>query len=127
VNFVIGNKGYMAGGTNNFINKKDLWEYNPVTDTWTQKADCPGTGRYSGIGFSITNYGYIGLGQTGALGTFLKDIWEYNPATNTWTRKIDFPYEGRGTAVAFSINGKAYAGAGGTPYNFYKDLWELTP
>ena len=35
-------------------------------NTWTQKANFGGAPRYGGIGFSIGNYGYIGMGWTGA-------------------------------------------------------------
>lgn len=46
----------------------DFWEYDPNTDTWTQKADIPGTktGRAYGVGFSIDGKGYVGLGYDNA-------------------------------------------------------------
>lgn len=126
MSFVIDNKGYVGCGRGTSTNLKDLWEYNPVSDNWTQKASLPGNGRYLGVGFSIGNYGYVGLGQTGTLGPFLNDIWEYNPVTNSWTRKVDFPASGRVYTIAMAINGKAYIGTGVTPSMLYKDLWEFT-
>ena len=68
---------------------KDFWEYDPATNTWTQKADFGGTARYVAVGFSIGSKGYIGTGDDD-LNQFLKDFWEYDPATNTWTQKADF-------------------------------------
>ena len=44
-------------------NTKDFWEYDPVGNTWTQKADFGGTARYAAVGFSIGNKGYIGTGH----------------------------------------------------------------
>ena len=65
---------------------KDFYEYDPATNTWTQKADFGGTGRYYAAGFSIGSKGYIG---TGGLVLLFKDFWEYTPATaqtpGTWT------------------------------------------
>ena len=36
----------------------------PATNTWTQKADFGGAGRYYATGFSIGSKGYIGTGYT---------------------------------------------------------------
>jgi hypothetical protein len=44
---------------------KDFWEYDPATNTWTQKADFGGTARYSAVGFSIADKGYLGTGTDG--------------------------------------------------------------
>ena len=56
---------------------KDFWEYDPSTNTWTQKLDFGGTARHGAVGFAIGNKGYIGTGYNGTSGT--KDFWEYNP------------------------------------------------
>ena len=55
-----------------------------AADTWTQRADFGGTGRYAAVGFSIGSKGYIGTGND-SHATLLKDFWEYDPAANTWT------------------------------------------
>lgn len=92
------------------------------TDTWVQKANYGGGSTFSGIGFSIGDKGYIGLGDN-ASGTQFQQIWEYDPTTNVWTQKADFGGGTRSNAVAFSIGGKAYVGTG---YNSVpqKDFWE---
>ncbi|MCU0436281.1 MAG: IPT/TIG domain-containing protein [Raineya sp.] len=64
--FVIGNKGYVVGGTGNASTLlNDLWQYTPQTNTWVRKAnllrDKP---RTEMVGFSIGNRGYIATGQT---------------------------------------------------------------
>jgi len=46
-----------------YHNVKDFWEYDPVANTWTQKADFGGTTRQRAVGFSIGGKGYIGLGS----------------------------------------------------------------
>lgn len=43
--FVIGDKGYIACGNGGNLNGpyfNDLWEWNQLTDSWTQRADYPG-------------------------------------------------------------------------------------
>src|SRR5437870_3933251 len=59
VGFSIGTKGYIGLG-NNYI---DFWEYDPNTNTWTQKANFAGNARSGAVGFSIGNKGYVGTGS----------------------------------------------------------------
>ena len=66
----------------------DFWEYDPVKNSWTQKADFPGVARSQAVGFGTDTKGYIGTGWEGKYR--LKDFYEYNPASNIWTRKADF-------------------------------------
>jgi N-acetylneuraminic acid mutarotase/surface antigen len=126
VGFSIGNKGYVgmgntiAGGTQ--VTYTDFWEYDPVTNIWTRKAD--GKARMRPVCFSVGNKGYVGLGFNNE-----KDFWEYDPAADTWIRKTDFSGIGRDGAVGFSIGNKGYAGTGcGNGSNiYYKDIWEYDP
>jgi N-acetylneuraminic acid mutarotase len=134
VGFSIGSKGYIGTGfgyiNNAFAYKKDLWEYNPATDAWTQKADLGGTKRAHATGFSIGSKGYIGTGQDG--GTLLSDFWEYDPGTNSWLQIADFPGLARKCAPGFSIGNKGYLGTGmvfypeGPPLHLV-DFWEYDP
>ncbi len=128
--FSIGNKGYMGTG---FVHlngvsssRKDFWEYDPATDSWTQKADVMGNPRADAVGFSIGSYGYIGTGW-GNSNYFM----QYNPAQNVWVLQNDIGGSMRGNAVAFVIGSKAYVGTGfslvnGQTINL-KDFWEFTP
>lgn len=127
VGFSIGTKGYI--GTGNYSNL--LWEYDPLTDVWTQKASLPDSvGRSDAVGFSIGTKGYIGLGRKSLSegSDYYKDFWEWDQATNEWTQKADFGGPARAYAVGFSIGNKGYAGTGQNyedsirPY--YKDFWE---
>lgn len=129
VGFAIGNKGYM--GTGNYQSQggpslyyNDFWEYDPATDTWTQKRNIPGVGRYGAIGMSIGNKGYIGTGDSN--GSSIKDFWEYDPETDSWTRKTDFGGTERVGAAAFTLGDKGYVGTGWNTAGC-DDLWEYTP
>lgn len=129
VGFSIGQKGYVGMG---FANsgaidiRKDLWEFDPASNTWSRKGDFPGKERGSAAGFSIGQKGYVGAGFSA---DFEKDFWEYDPATDAWERKADFPAVARHNAAGFSIGQKGYLGTGGGAPNEIKqkDFWEFDP
>ena len=121
VGFNIGLKGFIGTGvdrTNGQIFYNDFYEYDPLVNTWIQKANFPGLARSGAVGFSIGQKGYIGTGYTGQMDC--KDFWEYNPQNNLWTRKSDFAGLARSEAVGFSIGQKGYIGSGSN----YSDFWE---
>ncbi len=125
VGFSINNLGYVGmGGTTGpgFLN--DLWEFDPATSVWTQKADFPGLGRVGTISFSIGNKGYIGTGFRTANRA---DFWEYDPGNNAWTQKADFGGIPRRAATGFSIGSKGYAGGGYDDNALLNDFWEYDP
>src|SRR5438034_510996 len=82
VGFSIGAKGYLGTGINGsccpFNLLKDVWEYDPTTDAWTQKTDFGGGLRGWAASFAIGNRGYVGTGQANN-GILKKDVWEFDP------------------------------------------------
>ncbi|MBP9882027.1 MAG: T9SS type A sorting domain-containing protein [Chitinophagales bacterium] len=127
VGFSIGEKGYIGTGYKfdkdyNEIYYKDFWQYDPILNSWTQKADFGGTARSGAVGFSIEDKGYLGTGST-------NDFWEYDPLTDIWKQRSDFAGSSRGYAVGFSIEKKGYVGTGtaGLYGNAYIDFWEYDP
>lgn len=109
--FAIGDKGYIClgqGQTNPYF--KDTWEYDPINDTWSQKADFSGSARRQAVSFVLGNEAYVGTGQD-ALG-LCKDFYKYNPETNSWEQLNDFPGTARRQAVAFTMGDQAYLGTG---------------
>jgi len=95
-------------------------EYDPVTNTWTRKADMP-TARGDMVGSSpvvdgkiyvIGGYGGVSLvSPTGS-----PTVEEYDPATDTWTRKADMPTP-RWSLATCAVDRKIYA-IGGAPSSF---------
>jgi N-acetylneuraminic acid mutarotase len=121
----IGGRGYIGLGHINAVvdvQYKDWWEYDPATNSWTQKADYAGGKRYHAAGFSIGNLGYVGTGRDTTFSN-RRDFWEYNPVTNTWTQKAMFGGQARRGAVGFSVNGRGYIGTG----SGLSDFWEYNP
>lgn len=120
--FSIGFKAYVTTGqgeTNAYF--KDTWEYDLVTQTWSQKADFLGEARRQAVSFVMGNLAYVG---TGIAATGLKkDMYSYNAATNTWTQLNDFGGSARKEAVAFSMGDQAYIGTGDGGFKL-NDFWE---
>lgn len=134
--FVIGTKGYAGMGAK-YSNTSslptlynDLWEFDPVLNIWTQKANFSGSNRYGAFGFGTSTKGYVGGGGATISGvaTYYNDLWEYNPTSNSWIQKANFPGVGRLNAFSESINDKGYIGGGATfaPSNYvlFNDFWE---
>ena len=123
VSFVINGKAYIGLGNGNNPYFKDFWEYDPATNTWTQKADFGGTGRQA-VAFAIDSFGYAGTGLD--INGYTSDFWKYNPNTNSWSVIAPFGGGNRKQAVAFAMDGKGYVGTGDDGA-FTNDFWIYTP
>lgn len=129
VGFATSDHGFICTGVDDSsINLDDLWQWDPGTNAWTQKADFPGGPRREAAAFSINGIGYVGFGRLGPSGPFFKDLWAYDPATDTWTQKASLPGIGRSSPGVFVLNNKAYV-MGGCPGTapYLNDLWEYDP
>jgi hypothetical protein len=122
--FSIGTKGYIGGGNNNGSFKNDVWEYNPTTDAWTQKAGVPAN-EYLASSFVIGTKAYVACGYNTA-----NAVYEFDPVANTWTAKAPLPGTVRYITMGFSIGTKGYCGTGynpNNPYNSFNDFYEFDP
>lgn len=136
--FVTNGLAFVVGGRSNGIDYPQMWAYNPITDTWSQKASFPGIARKQATAFAINGKGYYGLGNTGT-STFFDDFWEYDPVDDSWTQKADFPAGARYNTWQFVLNGIAYVGGGNSAgasgpfhadafsYNPVTDTWNTSP
>ena len=106
-------------------------EYDPATDTWTQKADMP-TARHC-LSTSVVDgkiYAIGGLGKPG-----VTDAWgnlaatvveEYDPATDSWTTKASIP-GGKHWLSTSVVDGKIYAIGGKVIANAWATVEEYDP
>jgi N-acetylneuraminic acid mutarotase len=126
VAFGTATKGYITTGlaADGVTKLKDTYEYDPVANTWTKKADFVGTARYDATAFSINNIGYV---ATGFDGNYTKDFYSYNPATDTWTVKQGFQGFKRKQAVSFVYGGKGYVVTGIDNTTYPNDFWVYDP
>lgn len=91
--FVINNKAYVFGGLmqsmGNGSNK--LFEYDPISNAWTQKASLPGAGRMNSLAFTYNGKGYVVGGQVVSGSSVASECWIYDPATNQWQQSSNLP------------------------------------
>jgi IPT/TIG domain len=97
-----------------------MWEYDPVIDSWSRKADLPDTLMEGAFGVGIGNRGYAGLSQ-GKYGS--RGWWEYNPVSDSWIRKADYPGPRMDWACGFALHGKVYAGLGNISQSGDNNEW----
>jgi PKD repeat protein len=81
VSFVLDTLAYAGTGYRETAGKwyRDFYKYSSTTNTWTPIATLTGVARWEGVGFSIGNKGYAGVGAD-SVGDFLQDYWEYTPS-----------------------------------------------
>ncbi len=97
--FSIGNKGYCF--QRNTLG--DMWEYNQVTDSWTQKATFTDTAwNNTPLGFAIGGIGYILFQDYGTL-------YAFNPVANIWETKTTYSLTTI-WSVVFAVGNKAVFG-----------------
>jgi N-acetylneuraminic acid mutarotase len=91
--FSVNGKGYIMVIRTNVagVFSRVVWEYDPVTDNWSQLSNFPGTPRTGASIFVINNKAYYGLGTSESL-NYLGDIWEFDGITKKWSQKRNFPY-----------------------------------
>ncbi len=109
--FVINGKAYVCGGdkTGSFDVYKNVQEYDPATDTWTQKANLP-IAMDGAFACSVNGKGYVIGGFNGSAA--IANVYEYDPTADTWTTKTSYP---GGQAIfpsGFVIDNKIYVGLG---------------
>jgi hypothetical protein len=127
--FSIGNFGYVYASNDLYPGSPSnvFFQYDPETDTWTEKATCPANRMISMVGFSLQGKGYIGAGNV-LFSEEDQQYWEYDPKLDEWLRIADFPGEPRLGAVAFSTTNFGYVGSGQiTGANPAPDFWRYNP
>lgn len=134
VAFAINGKGYVGTGMDNanalLGNKlKDLWEYDPLVNAWTQKADFPGSGGngiYFSTAFTVDNKGYVCGGKWGP-SLYSSQLWEYKPSNDEWIQRANFPPGVRYQLSSFSIGNFGYVGLGANQDTYKKDFYRYNP
>lgn len=121
--FIAHNDKIYTGTGSNFSsgNLGDWWEYDIITQQWSQKASIPGT-RHHPFFFEIGDDIYVGGGHN-------PNWYRYRPADDSWTL-IDSTPAGRVAGTQFNYNGKGYALSGhDTDHIIFStgEFWEYDP
>jgi N-acetylneuraminic acid mutarotase len=124
VAFAVGTKGYItSGGSCCGGNAKDLYEFNPATNSWVAKANyTAGFGLWEATGFGMGSKGYLVTGEDDA-SAMPQTLREWDQAGNTWTNMANFPGTGRVGSVSFVVNSCAYIIAGRDNSGTLKEVW----
>ena len=90
--FSINSVGYVLGGEDaDGTAYKDMYAYQPTTDTWSKVADFGGDKRSNAVAFVIDDIAYVCTGISN--GSYPNDFYKFDPtegSIGTWTelRKI---------------------------------------
>ncbi len=111
--FSLNGKGYTVCGSGQVTSEQNqVWEYDPITDNWTQKKDFPGAARDFPFAVAAGGFAFVGLGDFFLAPPFFSDMYKYNPVTDTWTTIAPIPVSETGLVAeggcSFSavVNGK---------------------
>lgn len=130
----IGFKAYLIGGIDEFSNPlNDVWEYDLITDSWTQKSSFPGGARWKASSFMVNQKIYYCTGRDWIQS--YNDCWQYDPSNDQWIQKATLPSLPKNETVGFALYERGYIGLGIDctnvlsdeiyEFNPYKDEWEL--
>ena len=118
-------RGYIGlghiNGTGQDISFKDWWEYDPASDTWTQKADFP-VATHGAVSFVVDNCPVVGGGS--ALST---QFYKFNTLTNTWSQIANCILPNPGDSQGFAVynEGFVYQANQLAKYNPNTDSWSF--
>ncbi len=118
--FGINGKGYLIKGLpdqNGGVSQNEFWEYDPVSDAWTQMGFVPGPARSFSIGDDMNGKYYFGFGNE------RNDLWEYDPVTNEFKELASCPCEVRAHPAFVAHNEKIYMGSGSGNNGDLRDWW----
>lgn len=128
ISFSILNKGYFGIGENVYTQEffNDLWEYNSLNNTWTQKSDVSMTKRCCSSVFILNEKAYVCGGKDSSEVGFA-ECWEYQPLLNIWQRMADMPW-GVWASGSFVASDRGYV-TGGCSQNstYHNELFEYNP
>ena len=114
--------GYIVGGNSNSGERDDFYQYDPVSDAWSELDPFPGNARGYAIGDTWNNKAYFGFGYDGSF--LLNDLWVFDPSNMSWTELAPCPCSARIHPAMIAHNGKVFVGLGGGPTGNLDDWWE---
>ncbi len=120
-------KGYVGFGlfenaNGASLSHSDLWEFDPLTEEWTELTRCACPGRFHPAFVALNGKLFVGLGASTSFGD-LRDWWVYDIATDSWERKAELPAPARHHPYFFGIGDYVYAGMGHSGPSIFNDLW----
>ena len=122
ISFSLNGKGYAISGTDSIgQSTDDVYEYDPISDTWNVLSDFPGLARSYGIGTVANGKAYFGFGATDT--AYLKDFWSFDPTNGTYTQLANCGCSSRKHPAMISIGNRIYVGLGNDVTGDKNDWW----
>ena len=122
ISFSLNGKGYSVTGTSSAnVPTNDVYDYDPVTDTWGTLPNFPGFSRSFGIGTVTNGIAYLGFGSSST--QYLRDFWSFDASDSSWTRLADCSCSGRRHPALVAIGDKIYVGLGDDATGNRNDWW----
>lgn len=119
LSFSLLGKGYLVSGRNvGNLHLKDVWSYDPATDSWTQKKDYP---------FIVSVEHVATTGDKAYVIDYTGKLYEYNPVLDSWRYLSTFPTGARPGLTGFGLDGNVYFGTGNgvtAGDGYYNDFWK---
>lgn len=111
----VGNMGYLGLGHRNGsgvdISYNDWWQFDPASNSWSQKANFP-VNDHGAIAFATDTKAYVGGGS------YLNgEFYQYDPITNVWSAIATCPIS-PGDVQAFAVQNKGYVYSGNLFYEY---------
>lgn len=121
--FGLNGKGYLVTGQDESFNTlADFYEYDPLTDTYTQLPDFPGGARAYAIGDTWDGKAYFGFGENESA-VPRNDLWVFDPLTNNWAELASCPCAARRHPAMIAHNDKVHVGLGSSNSGDLSDWW----
>ena len=120
--FSFDDMGYIVAGNSDTGVRDNFYQYNPVTDSWTELTPFPGVARGFAIGDTWGGKAYFGFGNDGT--SRLNDLWVFDPSDMSWTELASCPCAERTHPAMIANNGKVFVGLGGSSSGNMNDWWE---
>lgn len=102
-----------------------LWQFDFNTYSWTASPNFSPQERRSGVGFTIGDDSFCGLGFDFS-SVKLRDLWKWDHQTNLWTQMSDYPgVQSFPYYPLFVVNNKMYLLSYFTTNDY--EFWEYNP
>lgn len=122
--FGLDGKGYLVTGTDENGNiRDDFYQYDPITDEFTQLDPFPGGARGFAIGDTWDGKAYFGFGSSSGPNGIKDDLWVFDPSTMTWTELASCPCIARRHPAFIAHNDKIFLGLGSSGFGDLNDWW----
>lgn len=117
---ILADELFVFGGYNS---QRSYITYLIMGGSASEGIDCPEWDQIDGVGYSVSNLGYIGLGRLQVDGVYTNNFYRFNPMNRTWASANSFSGTARSRSFYFSIGDKCYLGGGSNQETTFSDFW----